>query len=72
MFMIGRAIAGVVSRWLSTAAARLRARVWQVGFVVDKMASGQVFSEYFRFPCRSRSFHQLFHPQSPGAGSLDQ
>jgi hypothetical protein len=28
--------------------------------VVDKMALGQVFSEYFGFPCLS-SFHQLLH-----------
>jgi hypothetical protein len=27
-----------------------------VGFVVDKVALGQVFSEYFGFPC-----HYLFH-----------
>jgi hypothetical protein len=40
----GRAIAEAVSRWLPTAAARVRDRVWQVGFVVDKVASGQVFS----------------------------
>jgi hypothetical protein len=32
----------------------------QVGFVVDKMALGQVFSKYFGFPCQS-SFHQLLH-----------
>jgi hypothetical protein len=31
-----------------------------VGFVVDKMALGQIFSEYFGFPCQS-SFHQLLH-----------
>jgi hypothetical protein len=31
-----------------------------VGFVVDKMALGQVFSEYFGFPCQS-PFHQLLH-----------
>jgi hypothetical protein len=31
-----------------------------VGFVVDKMALGQVFSEYFGFPCQF-SFHQLLH-----------
>jgi hypothetical protein len=31
-------------------AARVRPRVWQVGFVVDKVASGQVLSEYFGFP----------------------
>jgi hypothetical protein len=31
-----------------------------VGFVVDKVVLGQVFSEYFGFPCQS-SFHQLLH-----------
>jgi hypothetical protein len=31
-----------------------------VGFVVDKVALGQVFSEYFGFPCQS-SFHRLLH-----------
>jgi hypothetical protein len=35
----------------------------QVGFVVDKMALGQVFSEYFGFSCQS-SFHQLLHNHS--------
>jgi hypothetical protein len=30
-----------------------------VGFVVDKAALGQVFSEYFRFPCQS--FHRFLH-----------
>jgi hypothetical protein len=30
-----------------------------VGFVVDKVALGQVFSEYFGFSCQS-SFHQIF------------
>jgi hypothetical protein len=36
-----------------------------VGFVVDKAALGQVFSEYFRFPCQS--FHQfLHHHNHPG------
>jgi hypothetical protein len=32
----------------------------QVGFVVDKVALCQVFSEYFGFPCQP-SFHQLLH-----------
>jgi hypothetical protein len=32
----------------------------KVGFVVDKVALGQVFSENFGFPCQS-SFHQLLH-----------
>jgi hypothetical protein len=33
-----------------------------VGFVVDKAAPGQVFSEYFGFPCQS--FHQFLHPHN--------
>jgi hypothetical protein len=31
-----------------------------MGFVVDKVALGQVFSEYFGFPCQS-AFHQILH-----------
>jgi hypothetical protein len=30
-----------------------------VGFVVDKVALGQVFSKYFDLPCQS--FHQFLH-----------
>jgi hypothetical protein len=42
-----------------------------VGFVVDKVALGQVFSEYFGFLCQS-SFHRLLHTHhlSPGAGTI--
>jgi hypothetical protein len=43
-------------------------------FVVDKVALGKVFSEYFGFPCQS-SFHQLLHSHhhlSPGAGTIGQ
>jgi hypothetical protein len=29
-------------------------------FVIDKVALGQVFSEYFSFPCQF-SFHRLLH-----------
>jgi hypothetical protein len=37
-----------------------------VGFVVDKVALGHVFSEYFGFPCQS-SFHQILqHHNHPG------
>jgi hypothetical protein len=50
-------MAEAVSRWLPTVAAR----VWQVGFVMDKVALGQVFSEYFGFPCQNHSFNQLLH-----------
>jgi hypothetical protein len=31
-----------------------------MGFVVDKVAMGQVFSEYFGFPCQPL-FHQILH-----------
>jgi hypothetical protein len=59
-----RALAEAVSRWLPTATAQVRDRVWQVGFVVEKVASGQVFSEYFGYPGQKRSFHQLLHPHN--------
>jgi hypothetical protein len=59
-FRKGRAVAQAVSRWLPTAAARVRVRAGMWGFVVDKAALGQVFSEYFSFPCQS-SFHQFIH-----------
>jgi hypothetical protein len=57
----GRAIAEAVSRWFPTAAARVRARVWQVGFVVDRMTPGQVFSDSSVSPANHISFHQLLH-----------
>jgi hypothetical protein len=55
----GRAIAQEVSRWLPTAAAWFKSGSTHVGFVVDKVALGQVFSEDFGFPCQSL-FHQFF------------
>jgi hypothetical protein len=48
----GLTIAEVISRWFPTAAAQVRGLVWQVGFLVDKVVSVQVFSEYFGFPCQ--------------------
>jgi hypothetical protein len=45
-----------------------------VGFVVDNVALGHVFSEYFGFPCQS-SFHQFLHNHhhlSSGAGTTGQ
>jgi hypothetical protein len=56
----GRAIAQAVSRWLPTAAVR-SSKPWDVGFVVGQSGAGQVFSEYFGFPCSRRSLHQLLH-----------
>jgi hypothetical protein len=65
MVGIRRTIVQVVNRWLPTAAARVRTRTQHVGFVVDKVAQQQVFSEYFDFPCQS-SFHQiLLHHNHP-------
>jgi hypothetical protein len=49
-------------------------RSGHVGFVVDKVALGQDFSEYFGFPCQS-SFHRLlhnYHHRSFGAGTIGQ
>jgi hypothetical protein len=57
---MGRATAQAVSRWFPTVAARVRVRAEHVGFVVDKVALGQVFFEYFGFPCQS-SFHQFLN-----------
>jgi hypothetical protein len=56
---VGHAIADGVRAW-----------VWQVGSVVDKVMSGQVFSEYFGFP-PPKAFIPPTSPssQSPGAGS---
>jgi hypothetical protein len=45
-----------------------------VGFVVEKVALGQVFFGYFGFPCQS-TFHLLLHNHhhlSPGAGTIGQ
>jgi hypothetical protein len=55
----GRATAQAVSRWLPTTAVRGSPPglvMWD--FVVDKVVLGQVFSEYFGFPCQFL-FHQL-------------
>jgi hypothetical protein len=65
-FGCGRAIALAFSRWLSTAAARVRVRVEQMRFMVDKVALGQISSEFFGFTCQL-SFHQFLHHQNhPG------
>jgi hypothetical protein len=47
-------------------AAWVRFQAEHVGFVVDKVALGQIFSEYFSFLCQS-PFHQFLqyhnHPE---------
>jgi hypothetical protein len=45
-----------------------------VGFVVDKVTLGQVFSEYFDFPCQF-TFHRMLdihHHLSSGVGTIGQ
>jgi hypothetical protein len=70
---MGHATAQEVSSRLTTAAAQVRAQVRHVGFMVDKVTLGQVFSEYFCFP-RQFSFHWLLHTHhlSSGAGTIGQ
>jgi hypothetical protein len=66
----GRAIAQAVNRWLPTAAARVRFRAEHVSFLMDKLALGRVFSEFFGFP-RQSSFHQfLYHHNHLGLAQL--
>jgi hypothetical protein len=57
---VGSAIAQAVSHRPLTAVARVHARVNPVGFMVEKMALGQFFSEFFGFPL-SISFHHVFN-----------
>jgi hypothetical protein len=40
--------------------------------VVDKVALGRIFTEYFCFPCQS-SFHQILHHHNhPGQATIGQ
>jgi hypothetical protein len=62
-------VAGFPQRWPG-----FDPRSSNVGFVVNKVALGQVFSKYFDIPCQS-SFHQLLHSHhhlSSGAGTIGQ
>jgi hypothetical protein len=49
MDCIGRAVTQAVSRWLPTAAARVRVRA-ACGFCGGQSSTGQVFSRVLRFP----------------------
>jgi hypothetical protein len=69
---MGHAIAQAVSRWLPTAAARVRARVWSSGICGGQSGAGAGFLRVIRFPL------PIFIPpnspssQSPGAGTIGQ
>jgi hypothetical protein len=45
-------MAQAVSRWPLTVEARVRARVYPCGICGGQSGTGQVFSEYFGFPCK--------------------
>jgi hypothetical protein len=57
---MGHAIDHEVSCWLPTIAAWVPSQVRYVGFLVDKVEMGWVFSEYLGFPCKL-SFHKLLY-----------
>jgi hypothetical protein len=66
---VGRAIAEAVSRWLPTAAARVRSWVWSSGICGGQSGAGAGILRVLRFPL------PIFIPpnnspssQSPGAG----
>jgi hypothetical protein len=67
-YLLGRAIAQAVSRWLPTTAARVRSRVWSSGICGGQSGAGADFA------CKS-SFHQLLHNHphlSSGASTIGQ
>jgi hypothetical protein len=70
----GRSIAQAVSRWLPTAAARVRSRIWSSGICGGQSGAGVSFLRILRFPFQS-SIHQLLHNHphlSFGAGNIGQ
>jgi hypothetical protein len=70
----GPVIAQAVSRWLSTAAARVRAQVNSCVFFSGQSCTGTGFLRYFGFPSKF-SFHLLLHIHhylSSGAGTIGQ
>jgi hypothetical protein len=60
---LGRAIAQAVSRWLSTAVARVRARVWSCGICGGQSGAGAGFLRVLRFPL------PIFIPPTPPQSS---
>jgi hypothetical protein len=59
----GRAIAQAVSRWLPTAAARVRSRVWLSGICGGQSGAGAGFLRVLRFSLAI--FNSPIAPQSP-------
>jgi hypothetical protein len=65
VYGLGRAIAQAVSRWLPTAAARVRARVWSCGIWGGQSGAGTGFLRVLRFPLPI--FIPPISPQSPSS-----
>jgi hypothetical protein len=55
-------MAQAVNRWSLTAEARVRARVDPCVICGGQSGTGQVFSEYFGFPCK---YHSTIAPHPP-------
>jgi hypothetical protein len=67
---MGRAIAQAVSRWLPTAAARVRARVWSSGICGGQSGAGADFLRVLRFPMPIFIPPNSLSSQSPGEGTI--
>jgi hypothetical protein len=65
----GRSIAQAVSRWLPTAAARVRARIWQVG-CDGQSGAGAGFLRVLRFHLPIFISPNSPASPSPGAGTI--
>jgi hypothetical protein len=66
----GRAIAQAVSRWLPTAAARVRSRVWSSGIRGGQSGAGVVFLRVFQFPLPI--YQILRHHNHPRQATIGQ
>jgi hypothetical protein len=70
MLLLGRAIAQAVSRWLSTAAARVQTQVWSSGICDGQSGAGAGFLRVLRFPVSIFIPSNSPSSQSPGAGTI--
>jgi hypothetical protein len=68
VFPSGHAIAQVVVTSLPLRQTEFQPKTGHVGFMVDKVALGKVFSKYFGFSCQS--FHRLLQAHHHLAGTI--
>jgi hypothetical protein len=69
---VGRAIAQAVSRWLFTAEALVRARVWSSGICGGQSGAGAGFLRVLRFPLPIFIPLNSLSSQSPRPGTIGQ